>query len=270
MSGLRHFVRVTSVALLLCPTLWAGREFPEKPGEEIRADQLIVKLKPGVSIAQVLAALAPQAKFRPIHAKKNLHRLSLPPGLRKQVSAQLAASDLVEYVEPNRVRHADVQAPNDSSYGSEWALQTIHAVQAWSIIPNQFLSGATSASGRLKVAVLDTGADCQHPDFMNAGGTSADAAFGGQLFFASSEAIVPTTLPSPFCPWQDDHGHGTHTAGTVAAATQNALGVASLGYPVTVVSYKILDVHGNGYDADIAQAMMDATDAGVQVISMSF
>ena len=79
MSGLRHFVRVTGVALLLCLSLWAGREFREQPGEEIRADQLIVKLKPGVSIAQVLATLPPQAKFRPIHAKQNLHRLSLPP-----------------------------------------------------------------------------------------------------------------------------------------------------------------------------------------------
>ena len=117
--------------------------------------------------------------------------------------------------------------------------------------------------------MIDTGADCTHPDFMNAGGSSTDVAFGGQLLWSASQALVPTSVSSPACPWQDDYGHGTHVTGIVAAATSNGIGVASLGYPLEVIEYKALDVTGSGSDSTIANAIVEAVLAGAQVISMS-
>jgi len=104
---------------------------------------------------------------------------------------------------------------------------------------------------------------------MNAGGTSTDSAHGGQLSFALSHAFVPTTVSPAACPWQDDHGHGTHTAGILAAATQNAVGVAGLGYPVELIVYKVLAQDGSGDDGTIATAIQSAADAGARIISMS-
>src|SRR5262249_46521357 len=136
-------------------------------------------------------------------------------------------------------------------------------------LPDQYLTAATAGTNRVKVAVLDTGADCTHPDFKNLGGSSTDSAQGGQFLYASSQALVATKVTSPACPWQDDHGHGTHTAGIVAAATQNATGVSSVGYPLQVIVYKVLDNTGSGSDSTIAAAIEAAANAGAQVVSMS-
>src|SRR5580704_17381865 len=142
-------------------------------------------------------------------------------------------------------------------------------MQAWSLLPGQYLTAATAGTGRVKVAVLDTGADCTHPDFINTGGSSTDSAHGGQLMFTASQAIVATTIVNPVCVWQDDHGHGTHVTGILAAATSNAVGVSGLAFPVQVMEYKILNSAGSGNDTDIMNAIEAATNAGAQVVSMS-
>src|SRR6185437_7621814 len=111
---------------------------------------------------------------------------------------------------------------------------------------------------RIKVAVLDTGVDCGHPDFVNSGGSSASSASCGQLVTSLSRAFTASIISSTLCTVMDDNGHGTHVAGTSAAATQNGAGVAGVAWPVTVVSYKVLDNTGSGSDSTIAQAIMAA------------
>ena len=202
-------------------------------------------------------------------AHERLYRIRVPGGLQSGVSARIAADSQVDFVEPNRIRHAVVAAPNDPFFGSSWWFQAVQAVQAWSLLPGQYLTAATAGTGRVKVAILDTGADCTHPDFINAGGNSTDSAQGGQLMFSASQAFVATTILNPVCPWQDDHGHGTHVTGIVAAATSNGVGVSGLGYPVQVIEYKVLDSTGSGNDFNISNAIYAAVDAGAQVISMS-
>jgi hypothetical protein len=116
--------------------------------------------------------------------------------------------------------------------------------------------------------VLDTGGDCTHPDFKNRGGTSVYSAQGGQLSGTLSAALVPSVLATA-CAWQDDHGHGTHVSGTVAAATNNIEGVSALGHPLELVIYKVLEASGSGDDFTIASAIIDAADAGARIISLS-
>jgi subtilisin family serine protease len=68
---------------------------------------------------------------------------------------------------------------------------------------------------------------------------------------------------------QDDHGHGTHVAGIIAATPNNSLGVVGLGWNATVVPFKILDQSGSGELSLSVPAIYAATDQGADVINMS-
>jgi thermitase len=268
MGYTRHRTIILAVGLVAGLNTWAGTEFPAGPGEQVVANELIIRLKAGANANALIAGYLPGAQVQSL-GRDPLFRIRVPGGIPNGISTRIAADLQVEYVEPNRVRHTMVAAPNDPNYASSWWFQTVQAVQAWSLLPGQYLTAATAGTGRVKVAVLDTGADCTHPDFINTGGSSTDAAQGGQLMFSVSHAYVATTISSPVCTWQDDHGHGTHVTGIVAAATSNAVGVSGLGYPVQVIEFKVLDSTGSGADTVISQAIKDAADAGAQVVSMS-
>src|ERR1017187_8238184 len=257
------------IALASCSCLFAGKEFLAGPGERVVADQLLIGLQPGADIHAILASLAPRALVSLVSRERNTYLLRLPPGVQASTSKLLAAHPSVNYVEPNRIRRIAVVPPNDSLMPQQWGLTAIFAQQAWDYFPNQYLTAATASTTRVKAAILDTGVDCTHPDFMNAGGTSTDTAAGGQLDWSSSKALVATTISSPACAWEDDVGHGTLTAGALGAATNNGAGIASLGFPLQLVILKVIDANGNAPDDIVAQGIDMAISEGAQVISMS-
>ena len=114
-------------------------------------------------------------------------------------------------------------------------------------------STATSApSGSSVVALLDTGVDGSNPDL--AGSLVA----GTNILDGSDGAIDP-------------NGHGTAMAGIIAAATDNATGIAGVGYAgVKVMPVTVLDADGVGQDSDIIAGIVYAVGHGATVISMSF
>jgi subtilisin family serine protease len=67
----------------------------------------------------------------------------------------------------------------------------------------------------------------------------------------------------------DDHGHGTHVAGIAAAATDNGLGIAGLGWETKILTLKVLDYEGNGDGLTLAAAIEYAAEHGADVINMS-
>jgi serine protease len=67
----------------------------------------------------------------------------------------------------------------------------------------------------------------------------------------------------------DEHGHGTHVAGTIAQATDNAAGVAGVAFEATLMPVKVLDAFGSGSSAAISDAIRWAADHGAKVINMS-
>ncbi len=262
------------VYLLVCAALLLSARGFQDNKEATKDDaaapnEYLVRLRQGVPPETVLDGLAPGAKHRPLGGF-NLHLLELPPDTPPRVIEALAKNPLVAYIEPNRIRGLNFAAPNDPNYSSyQWALRAVHAVDAWRLLPNRYLNEPTTGGKRLTIAVLDTGADCTHPDFANAGGTSTDSAQGGQLFFEGSRTFVQTTVQPAACVWQDDYGHGTHVAGIIGAAANNGVGIAGLGYPLRLMIYKVLDSNGKGSDSSIAAGIMGAADAGADVISLS-
>lgn len=131
--------------------------------------------------------------------------------------------------------------PDDPLYEYQWGPEAIGLELAWT---------STLGSHDRTVSVLDTGVDYTHEDL------TPNVCELGYDFYNDDE--------DPF----DDHGHGTHVAGTVAAAIDNGTGVAGTG-DSCVRAVKVLSSDGFGSFADVASAIRSATDNGTDVISMS-
>ncbi len=106
----------------------------------------------------------------------------------------------VEYAEPNYIFHT-TWTPNDPAFnnGLQWGLQKIRAPQAWDIV---------SRGNGIRVAVIDTGVQDDHPDLR------------GKVIMGYN--FVDKNWNS-----YDYNGHGTHVAGIIAAITNNGIGMAA-------------------------------------------
>ena len=68
----------------------------------------------------------------------------------------------------------------------------------------------------------------------------------------------------------DEYGHGTHVASTIAETTNNGKGLTGLAYGATVIPVKVLNRYGDGDEDSIAKGLRYAADRGAQVINLSF
>jgi subtilisin family serine protease len=92
-----------------------------------------------------------------------------------------------------------------------------------------------------RVAIVDTGIDLDHPDL------AANVDFGLSETFVSRGR---TTISG-----EDDNGHGTHVAGTVAALLGNGQGVVGMAPGAWLISLKVLNQRGSGTTGDIIAAL---------------
>jgi subtilisin family serine protease len=149
----------------------------------------------------------------------------------------------VEHVEGTEDFRAASMSYSDPLRGQLWGLDAVQADNAWDI----------GEGGSIVVAVIDTGVKASHEDL--AGQTVAGARFGG------SEA------------WNDDTaGHGTHVAGTIAAAAGNARGVAGLANKAKIMPLRCGAVYGSAWSfpvSDLTAAVNYAVQNGARVINMS-
>ena len=115
------------------------------------------------------------------------------------------------------------------------------------------LSQDSRYTGRgVKVAVLDTGLDLNHPDFRH-------------IDLDNCESFVPGVDSV-----QDGSGHGTHCCGTVGGPARPARGARyGVAPDVELIVGKVLDDEGSGWDDQIIDGMIWAADRGAKVISMS-
>ena len=138
--------------------------------------------------------------------------------------------------------------PNDPRYGEQWNFQMIGAEDAWK----------KSRGKGVVVAIIDTGVSAGSS---KKGKPARD--FGSTSMVAGYDFVNKDSDP------YDDHGHGTHVAGTVAESTNNNEGVAGLAFEASIMPLKVLSAQGSGSSADIADAIRWAADHGANVINMS-
>ena len=131
----------------------------------------------------------------------------------------------------------------------EYGVNQINAEAIWGGAPNATTLVAGQGGAGVKVAVIDTGIDCGHQDL--AGG----CVYGVNYVNGSQQ---------PF----DDHGHGTHVGGIIAAR-QNGIGVIGVAPEATVYAVKVLDSAGSGSWSSVAMGIDWAVKNGMHVINMS-
>ncbi len=182
------------------------------------------------------------------------------------VAARLERSPLVVYAEPNRtLRTAAV--PNDPLFGDLYGLNNtgqtggtadadIDAPEGWDAAG----LGSFPSTGGVKVGIVDTGIQANHPDLA---GKVADCAKSMGLLPIFSGSIEEGTCA-------DDNGHGTHVAGTITANANNGVGVTGVSFNSPLSICKALGGPlGSGSTADVANCITWAHDKGAKVISMS-
>jgi len=216
---------------------------PARPGltpADFVPGEVLVRFRPGKA-PSALAQLRPDVLgFEELPALK-LHRLRVPPGREREFIEWLRHRPDVEHAQPNYVYRA-LFTPNDPYFGQQWNLPAIQAPEAWDI---------TQGSAAVRVAVVDTGVDCRHPDLQ-------DQCVDQFNYLTGSRDAG------------DDNGHGTHVAGIIAARTNNGVGVAGIASGVKLVALKVLDQSGQGDTATVARAIADAAGLyGAKVINLS-
>lgn len=158
----------------------------------------------------------------------------------------------VVFAEPNYLARATLAAPNDSSYGLQWAFPKIQALSGWALDP-----GSYTGSGGVPIAVVDTGVDSAHPDLSG----RVDTASGANCVNSSDTCLAGSAM--------DDYGHGTHVAGIAGAATNNGVGVAGTAFSSPIIPVKVLNASGSGSYAAISNGILWAAQHGARVISLS-
>lgn len=133
-----------------------------------------------------------------------------------------------------------VVVSSDEYLGRQWAISKIMAPQAWQV---------TSGDPSVIIAVLDTGIDSWHKDL--AGKVVAEVNF--------ADSPIAT----------DIYGHGTHTAGIIAAAAESSMGIAGVAYKCRLMNVKIADESGSWDGSAAAKGVIWAVDNGAKVINMS-
>jgi serine protease len=138
------------------------------------------------------------------------------------------------------VRVEALWVPDDPQFAQQWHLKAAGAPVAWD-----------SARGAgVTVAIIDTGiapVDDLDPARL----------LKGHNFLTGGEDAA------------DDHGHGTHVAGTVAQTTDNGVGVAGMAPHARLLPLKVLGADGSGTSVGIADAIRWAADHGARVLNLS-
>lgn len=198
---------------------------------------------------------------------QHVYRVRVDAGSPEELNAVLAACRQdpdIEYAELNPVIRICAQ-PTDPSYASQWNLAKVAAPQAWE---------TCRGDGEVVIAVIDTGLDYTHRDIQ------------GNLWFSTAEVNGAAGVDDDNNGYVDDihgynftgnngdplddHGHGTHCAGIIAAVGNNNLDVTGLCWSGRIMPLKILDAEGDGTAADAAPAVYYAVANGADVISCSW
>jgi subtilisin family serine protease len=159
---------------------------------------------------------------------------------------------------------------SDPRYGDQWHHATSKVSTAW-----QQLAGLGLEPGGNRdviVAVIDSGVDYTHPDlignmWVNPLETRNSSDSDGNGYVDDVHGINTTAQSGDP---KDDHGHGTHVAGIIAAQAGNGLGGVGVAYNVRIMAIKAAQYSGALTSSHIAAGIYYAVENGADVINMSF
>jgi subtilisin len=234
---------VMAVALALPLVFLSGAR---ADGQEIPG-QFIVELKPGVDRDALIAlhGIGPIFRYNLIHGFAA--RLPVPLLQRLRADARVAAisPDLVvsAFARPARAGRVTSSATTANDVFGPEAQTGVRRIGADVAAINGF------RGANVKVAVIDTGIDCLHPDLLNCDGG--------------------VNLINPALSSADDNGHGTHVAGIIAATGGNGFGVQGVAPDARLYAVKVLDAKGSGALSTVIQGLNWAASNGMRIANVS-
>jgi thermitase len=236
-----HIARLTT-ALIIGVTTCATAQ--ADPPAKWAAGRILVAPKSGLPDAAFEKLIKAQgAKSSRKLDGINVHVVELPIQMhgREQAMIQaLARNPHIKFAEVDALVSPDMVA-NDTYFGSAWHLTNIGATTAWD----------TSTAAGVTIAILDSGVDASHPDL-------AAKLVAGYNFYDNNTNTA------------DVYGHGTKSAGTAVAITDNSLGVSSVARDAKLMPIRVTDTTGWATWSGLASGTTWAADRGARVISMSF
>jgi subtilisin family serine protease len=133
--------------------------------------------------------------------------------------------------------------PNDTYYvANQRDLPLIGVPGAWTL---------TTGAASVVIGLLDTGYEGSHPDL------------------AAIPIVAPYNARTGTTTVTDVYGHGTHVAGTIAAQTNNGIGVAGIAPGIRMMPVKVMDNNGQGYWSDFLEGVDWARTHGASIINLS-
>jgi serine protease len=266
-----------------------GQAVSGQPGssQDFPTNQIILKYRPQANLEELSEqALVRQVQrlsqaagvslsyLRPMSGEAHVLRLAerLPFNQVTEIAHRVMALPEVEYAEPDAILEI-AQVPNDPQYSDQWHYFSpasgnygINAPAAWD---------KTIGSAGIVAAVIDTGITnhaefsgrtvpgydfVSDPAIANDGdGRDNDPRDPGD--WVSVEDIISGTVP-PYCPIRNSSWHGTHTSGTIGAASNNGLGVTGVNWKSKILPVRVLGKCG-GNLSDVVDGMRWAAGLGV-------
>lgn len=185
--------------------------------------------------------------------------------LAEELIREIEQSRFVTFAEkvPYMTRFLD---PNDPRFNTQWHLGRINAATAW----NYFSTGSN-----IVIAIVDDGIERTHPDiepnlWRNSGeiaGNSIDDDGNGFVDDVNGWNLVNSN--GMIDPNSESEDHGTHVAGIASGATNNGVGIASIGFSCKLMGVRIAD--NTSFPASIAyNGVLYAANMGAHIINMSW
>lgn len=241
-----------------------------EPGAEYVQDELLVRFKPAVSINSAAVNQAHNAVgaavVRNYNIVEGLQLVKLPKGTTvEQAITSYRKNSNVLYAEPNYIYRVSSLTPNDPYFLLEelWGLDKIKAPDAWEF---------TTGSDEVIIAVIDTGVYWSHPDLADniwinpneiLDGTDTDGngfvddIWGWDFYQGDNNPM-------------DEHGHGTHVAGTIAAVGNNDAGITGVMWNAKIMPLRFLGRDGSGTTDHAIAAIGYANNNGAHIINNSW
>ena len=246
---LKHFFLKSLLILFITGLVLPSPVFAEQE----TASNFLIKLNSSdlSALSSVASKLEQKFTFSTKPQFQNVYSFSSNFDINK-LKEKLSGS--YEYIEQNQTLQTHAQiTPNDPGF----TLNPLNIDKQWGLAKTGFPEVWDKEKGSSKtiVAVVDTGIDQTHEDFVG-------VKFVTGFNTLSRNIIVPGIN-------SDDNGHGTLVTGIIGASPNNGIGIAGTNWQISLMPIKALDAAGSGSSSSVSEAIVWAADQGANIINLS-